>query len=146
MEKKKKIIVIGIIGTLSITFLTLTSLGVFDLFGNEFYQYDPDSGVSGLSDALEEVHNITLEVEYVTQPTDVWANFSLYGYETTVFDALESRCSVETKVYGLGILVIGIDGVKGDWIYFVNGKFAGVAANAFNLDHGDYILWKHINV
>ena len=134
MEKKPKYILIGIVGALSISLLVLTSLGIFN------NSNDTNSGITGRTDALKEVHNITLEVEYVTQPTDIWENFSLFNFKTTVFDALDAKCVVQTSTFGLGILVIGINGVTGDWIYYVNGKFAGVAANAFNLNNGDHIF------
>jgi hypothetical protein len=63
-----------------------------------------------------------------------------------VLDALKEKCDVKTKEYSYGTLVIGIDGVEGDWIYYVNGKYAGVGAAAYYLDNGDEIYWKHVNV
>jgi hypothetical protein len=85
-------------------------------------------------------------VEYVSIPKKNWENISLYNYDTSVLDALKEKCDVKTKEYSYGILVIGIDGVDGDWIYYVNGKYAGVGAQAYYLSNGDDIYWKHVNV
>ena len=42
MDKKHKSILIAIIGIGSFSFLVLVSLGVIDLFGDQFYQFNPN--------------------------------------------------------------------------------------------------------
>jgi len=57
---------------------------------------------------------------------------------TSVFDALNSSSTVNYKEFaGMGKMIIAIDSVPQNnthyWIYFVNGNFAGVAADKFVL-------------
>ena len=139
MKKNFKILVIAIIAVSSFTGLILFSVFLLPLFNLNNIN-------TGRSDLLPEVHNITLTVEYVTQPTDYWENFSLFGYNTAVLDALQENCIVELSHYSHGALVVSINGVTGDWVYYVNGLFAGVGAADYYLDHGDNIHWKHVNI
>jgi hypothetical protein len=150
VEKLTKYIIIAVIGASCFSLLILYSYGVIpgfetNLFNNNSSTNDED-GITGRSTALSEVHNITLTVEYFPDTKKTWDNISLYNYDTSVLDALKEKCDVKTKEYSYGTLVIGIDSVEGDWIYYVNGKYAGVGAAAYYLDNGDEIYWKHVNV
>ena len=147
VQKISKYIIIAIIGTSCFTALLLYSYGLIPgLNPNTLNENDESDGATGRSEALSEVHNITLEVEYVTKSTKTWENFSLYNSKTSVLDALKEKCDVKTVEYSYGVLVVGIDGVDGDWIYYVNGKYAGIGAQSYYLDDGDEIHWKHVNV
>jgi hypothetical protein len=149
VERVVKYLLIGIIGFSCFTVLILYNFGMIpglDPTTLSTNNGDDGEGASGRSEALSEVHNISLTVEYVTKPTKEWENFSLYNYKTSVLDALEEKCDVDTKDYSYGTMVIRIDGVQGDWIYYVNGEYAGVGAAAFYLNDGDEIHWKHVNV
>lgn len=139
MKKKFKIILVAIIAVSS-----FTGLVIFSLFFLPFF--NPGDNVTGRSNPLSEVHNITLIVEYVNQPIDSWENISLFGYQTSVLDALEEKCDVQLSFFSNGALVVGINGVTGDWVYYVNGLFAGVGAADYNLNHGDNIHWKRVNI
>ncbi|MFX0032147.1 MAG: DUF4430 domain-containing protein [Promethearchaeota archaeon] len=140
MKKYLKYLIIAVIGISSFTVVILYSFGVFPF--TNLNQVGPNTG---RDTPLAEVFNISLTVEYVTEPTQTWDNISLYNYQTSVLDALQEKCTVEVSLFSNGALVIGIDGVYGDWIYFVNGMFAGVGAADYYLNHGDSILWKHVN-
>ncbi|MFX1493753.1 MAG: DUF4430 domain-containing protein [Promethearchaeota archaeon] len=141
MKKKLKFVIIALIGISGFTVLILYSSGFLPFLNPNQSGYN-----TGRDTALPEVFNISLTVEYVTQPIQTWENISLYDYDTTVLDALQEKCTVELSYFSNGPLVIGIDGVNGDWIYFVNGMFAGVGAADFYLNHGDKIYWKHVNI
>ena len=140
MRKKLKFAIIALIGISSFTVLIFYSFGFFPFLNPNQGGYN-----TGRDTALPEVFNISLTVEYVTQPNQTWENISLYDYDTTVLDALREKCTVELSYFSNGALVIGIDGVNGDWIYYVNDMFAGVGAADFHLNHGDKIYWKHVN-
>ncbi len=149
MEKITKFVFIGIIGLSCFSALFLYSFGLIPgLETNALISENDDSsdGAVGRSEALSEVHNITLKVEYDPESTGTWENISLYNYKTSVLDALEEKTDVQTKEYGNGILVIGIDGVGGDWVYYVNGEYAGIGAADYYLENEDEIYWKHVNV
>jgi hypothetical protein len=139
IRKNVKIIFITVIGVSCFTALIIFSLFFLPLI-------IPENVIRGRNTPLSEVHNITLKVEYVTQPTEIWDNISLYGYNTAVLDALEEKCDVELSIFGTGKLVIGINDVRGDWVYYVNGLFAGVGAADYYLNDSDSIHWKHVNV
>lgn len=140
MKKSLKFLIIAVIGISSFTILILFSFGVFP-----FSNLNQEGPNTGRGTPLQEVFNVSLTVEYVTQPTKTWDNISLFNYKTSVLDALQAKCNVGISSFSNGILVISIDGVYGDWIYFVNGVFAGVGAADFYLNHGDSIYWKHVN-
>ena len=149
MERVAKYVLIGIIGLSCFSALFLYSFGLIPGLGpNELISENSDSsdGAVGRSEALSEVHNITLKVEYVTKSTETWENISLYNSKTSVLDALKEKTVVETKEFGSGILVVGIDGVVGDWVYYVNGEYAGIGAAEYYLENEDEIHWKHVNV
>ncbi len=139
MKKHLKIILIAAVGISSFTGLMVFSFFYLPLLNQ-------GGLITGRSSRLPEVYNISLTIEYVTQPIESWENFSLFGYNTAVLDALEEKCTVQLSLFGSGALVIGINGVNGDWVYYVNGLFAGVGAADYYLNHGDSIYWKHVNV
>ncbi len=141
MKKNIKLAIITLIGISSFTVLILYSFGFFPFLNLNQSGYN-----TGRDTALPEVFNISLTVEYVTQPNQTWENISLYNYDTTVLDALQEKCSVELSFFSNGALVIGINGVNGDWIYYVNDMFAGVGAGDYYLNHGDKIYWKRVNI
>ncbi len=148
MEKIAKYIIIAIIGTSFFSVLLLYNFGLVPGFEQSSLinsDNDESDGATGRSEALSEVHNITLTVEYVSKPPKTWEKFSLSSHKTSVLDALEAKCQVVTKDYGYGKMVVGIDGVNGDWVYFVNGDYAGIGAAAYYLEDGDEIYWEHIN-
>ena len=139
MKKNLKFGIIALIGVSSFTIIILYSFGFLPFLSQNI---SPNGRVS----PLPQVFNISLTVEYVTEPTQTWENLSLYNYHTTVLDALQEKCVVELAYFSNGPLVIAIDDVNGDWIYFVNDLFAPVGAADYNLNHGDIIYWKHVNV
>lgn len=139
MKKNLKILFIAVIAISSFTGLILFSFFIFPLFNQ-------DGNNSGRPNLLSEVHSISLTVEYVSHPTEYWENFSLYGYNTAVLDALEEKCEVELSFFSNGALVVRINDIFGDWVYYVNGLFAGVGAADYYLSNGDSIHWKRVNV
>jgi hypothetical protein len=139
MKKNLKIIFVATIAICSFTGLILFSFFIFPLLNQ-------DGSNTGRPNLLSEAHNISLTVEYVNYPTEYWENFSLYEYNTAVLDALEEKCEVELSFFSNGALVVSINGVFGDWVYYVNGLFAGVGAADYYLNHGDNIHWKRVNV
>ena len=139
MKKNHKILLIAILAISSFTGLIVSSYFIFPLFNQ-------DGNNMGRPNLLSEVYNISLTVEYVSQTTEYWENFSLHGYNTAVLDALEAKCAVELSFFFNGALVVAINDVYGDWVYYVNGLFAGVGAADYYLNHGDNIYWKRVNV
>ncbi|MBD3213199.1 MAG: DUF4430 domain-containing protein [Candidatus Lokiarchaeota archaeon] len=91
---------------------------------------------------LISLKNLTLIIVHQSSDTDIWANFSLYIGEETVYDALIKWCEVSFDDYGLmGYLITGIDGDNGDWRYSINDQYVGVAANKAKLNNNDIIKW-----
>ena len=139
MKKNYKLLSMAAIAICSFTGLIIFSVFLLPLFNQNAIN-------TGRSNPLYEVHNITLTVEYVSQESENWENYSLFGYNTAVLDALEEKCVVELSFFSNGALVLSINGVTGDWVYYVNGLFAGVGAADYYLNHGDNIHWKRVNV
>jgi len=68
---------------------------------------------------------------------------------TSVFDALNVSFSVEHKEFvGMGKMIIGIDSVTQNsthyWLYFVDGRIAGVAADKFILTKDSSVELKFL--
>lgn len=65
---------------------------------------------------------------------------------TNVLNVTRSVIDVETQWSGYYAFVVAIGGVSQDqnhwWQYWVNGEYAPVASNMYNLANGDYIEWK----
>ena len=65
---------------------------------------------------------------------------------TTVLNVTESVVEVEANWFGDLAYVISIAGVHedvgGSWEYWVNGERPSVAANKYQLEDGDSVLWK----
>ena len=123
MKQKKKYILIAIIG---VTLFSLLILVNFSL--------KPDK--------LETVENITLIVDYNNSTIKTRANFTLSEGKTTAFDALNQWCEIQYAVYGIRYFVIAIDGIGGNWLYFINGNLAGEGSNVYALNNGDVVEWR----
>jgi hypothetical protein len=138
MKKSFKMLIIIAMGISSFAILILYS-----------FQFSPSTNpgpTTGRNNPLPEVYNISLTVEYVTQPSDTWDNISLMDYKTSVLDALKEKCIVVFSIFGNGAFVMSINNVNGSWVYYVNGLFASVGAADYYLNNGDSIHWKHVNV
>ena len=70
----------------------------------------------------------------------------------TVFDLLQTVAQkeelvIEIKQYDFGSLVESIDGYKNSadksWIFYVNGQMADKAADKFELQKGDQVIWRY---
>jgi hypothetical protein len=125
MELKKKNIFIGIIGASLFSILILIN----------FSLYQPQN-------KLESVENITLFVDYNNGTIKTQENFTLSGGKTTAFDALDRWCEIQYDDFGWGIIVRVIDGVGGNWLYFINGNAPGVGSDVFALNDGDTVEWQ----
>ena len=123
MKQKKKYILIAIIG---VTLFSLLILVNFSL--------KPDK--------LETVEDITLIVDYNNTTIKTRANFTLSEGKTTAFDALNQWCEIQYAVYGNQYFVIAIDGIGGNWLYFINGNLAGEGSNVYALNNGDLVEWR----
>ena len=125
MVQKKKYMLIAIIGA------TLFSLLIFINFN--LYK---------APDKLEMVENITLIVDYNNSTIKTRENFTLSGGKTTAFDALNQWCEIQYDDFGWGVIVRAIDGLGGNWLYFINGKAPGVGSDVYALKDGDLVEWK----
>ena len=128
-----KYIFIGIFGSMCFSYLLV-------------YNYWLTTGVASSyktcsETPLEVVEDITLTVDFGNDTIKVWGDFILTGSKTSVLDALEKYCDVEYDDYGWGVLVTGIDGAEGDWLYEVNGEKPGCGADRYYLRDGDDIKW-----
>jgi len=75
-----------------------------------------------------------------------------FGEGMSVFDLLQegtgpAEIFLQTKMYNIGIFIEMIGDKKNGrdgkyWTYYVNGKFAPVAADKFKLKAGDKVEWK----
>ncbi len=107
-----------------------------------FFVFSSSLEVGEVNRAQKIATDLTLIVDYGNGTIKTQENFELTNYNTTAFDALAKWCEVDYKEYGeLGILVDNIDGIQGNWRYSINGDFAGVSSNKYNLKNGDTIRW-----
>ena len=127
MEQKKKYILIAIIGA---TLFSLLILINFNLYKTP--------------DKLEMVENITLIVDYNNGTIKTRENFTLSEGKTTAFDALNQWCEIQYVVFVNGIFVKAIDGISGNWLYFINGIFQGMGSDVYALKDGDLVEWRRI--
>ncbi len=151
MEKKVKYILISAIGATCFTALIIFNYAIvseLDISSDSSF----NDGISGNPDRLKSVHNITVRVDFAgVKSNGEVANFSLYNYKTSAFYATEKAFDIE---YNGGpeseAFIYKIDGVENNinkanhyWIYYVNGKYAGIGTSDFNLVDGDEIEWKY---
>ncbi len=149
MQKNSKYFLIALLGSTCFTVLLIFNLvivpGLDPLSSSSSSDSDGiDENARGRGEPLDEVHNIDLSVDFLSQSTKSWENYSLYNGKTSVLDALEEKCTVGTEQHGIGILVVEIDGVNGNWIYKVNGVQPGVGAAVYYLSDGDEIEWVQV--
>ena len=127
MRKKVKYIVIALIGIMSFTTIIIIYVNL--------KQTPP---------TLQKVEGLDLYVDYNNGSVKVRDNFTLQGGKTTAFDALAKWCSVRYDFYGRQIFVLQIDGIGGNWLYYVNNYSPGVASNLYPLENGDSIKWQRV--
>lgn len=107
-----------------------------------FFVYTTSVEIPDVNEPLKEVHDITLIVDYGNGTIRTHANFTLNEYNTTAFHALVEWCEVQYKGFGeQGILVEEIDGLRGNWRYFINGDYSRVSSDKYNLKNGDIVKW-----
>jgi len=65
---------------------------------------------------------------------------------TNVYNLTVMLFEVDTQWVGDRVFINAIDGVSQDeshgWQYWVNGNYASVASNLYNLNDGDSVLWN----
>ena len=125
MKKRAKFFLIGIIGIISFSTLITINLNL---------KQTPDT--------LELVTDLNLYVDYNNGTIKIRENFTLSGGKTTVFDALALWCEILYDDYGWGIIVREIDGVGGNWLYYVNDVSPSVGSDVYPLENGDSIRWE----
>lgn len=125
MKRKVKFFIIGIFGIIS-----FSTLIIF----NFCLKQTPDT--------VESVSNLNLYVDYNNGSIKVRQNFTLSDGKTTAFDALEKWCIISYDDYGWGIIVREIDGIGGNWLYFVNDVSPSVGSDLYPLENGDSIRWE----
>ena len=125
MEQKKKYILIAIIGASLFSLLILVNISL----------YNPPNN-------LESVEDITLIVDYNNGTIKMRENFTLSEGKTTAFDALNEWCDLQYDDFGWGIIVRAIDGIGGNWLYFINGDYQGRGSDAYSLKDGDLVEWQ----
>ena len=93
-------------------------------------------------DTLELVTDLNLHVDYNNGSIKIRQNFTLSGGKTTAFDALALWCEISYDDYGWGIIVREIDGIGGNWLYFINDISPSVGSDLYPLENGDSIRWE----
>jgi hypothetical protein len=127
MRRKFKFIIIAIIGIISFTTLVLINFNL---------KQPPPT--------LQRVEGLSLYVDYNNGSIKTRDNFTLEGGKTTAFDALAKWCTIQYDNYGWGIIVREIDGVGGNWLYYVNNYSPGVGSDLYPLKDGDSINWTRV--
>jgi hypothetical protein len=127
MRKKFKFIIIALIGIASFTTLIIV---YFNL--------------KQASPTLEKVEGLNLYVDYNNGSIKIRENFTLEGGKTTAFDSLSKWCIVKYSIYGREFFVREIDGIGGNWLYYVNNHSPGDASNLYPLENGDSIRWERV--
>ena len=98
MDKKLKFFIIAIVGISSFSLLI-------------FFNFNSIS--NPIEAPKESVNNISLIVDNKNGPIKVHENFTLENNKTSAFDALDKWCDIKYIVYGFGIFVSEIDGIRG---------------------------------
>ena len=127
MRKKFKYIIIALIGIMSFTTLIIVYVNL--------KQAPP---------TLQKVEGLNLYVDYNNGSVKVINNFTLEGGKTTAFDALAKWCNIRYDNFGWGIIVREIDGIGGNWFYYVNNYSPSVGSNLYPLENGDSIKWQRV--
>lgn len=125
MEHKKKYLLIAIIGATLFSLLVLVNFSIYKT-----------------PDKFETVEDITLIVDYNNSTIKTRANFTLSEGKTTAFDALNQWCEIQYDDFGWGIIVRAIDGIGGNWLYFINSIAPGVGSDMYSLNNGDLVEWR----
>jgi len=83
----------------------------------------------------------------------LWRFENISSDKGTVLDCLKAAAeivgeNVLTAEYIYGTFVVSIAGVENgrddnNWLYWVNGDFANMASDEYNLEDGDVVLWKY---
>jgi hypothetical protein len=113
-----------------------------------------DLPASGLASASQTVKQneiaVTLTIDYGNGDTQMFSEQPLQNGQS-VLDLFEQSKVVLEKRYfpGVGAFIEAINGVHNSntyyWQYWVNGKYATVAAELYKLQNGDKVLWKRTN-
>jgi hypothetical protein len=128
VKEYNKYIIIAIIGLASFTSLIY--------FG---FTYSPHPE----NEKSETVQNISLTIDYGNGTLYNQENFRLTNYKTSAFDAVNTWADVQFTDYGAqGYLIESIDGIEGNWLYYVNEEYISVAANKYYLQDGDQIRFE----
>jgi len=97
-------------------------------------------GVSG-SDAIIAAEGLSLSVDFGNGTIITFSNLN----GSTVLDVTSEVLSIQIQWYGPLAYVRGIEGVIAEgqygWQYWVNDKFASMAASLYSLEDGDTVLW-----
>ena len=145
MEKTHKYLILVIIGTTCFTGLILFNYYIVPEWQASLNQSNnDDDAYVGLDNPLQEVHNITLIVDYNGElETKKVKDFNLTSGKTTAFDAVDKWCDVE---YWEGKKYITyIDGVGIGWTYYVNEPpLPNKPAIEFYLNNGDKVYWTYV--
>lgn len=108
----------------------------------------------GFQEANQEI-TVALKIDFGDGNINNYDGIKL-GQEKTVFNLLkkvaeENDMEFSFKEYpDLGVLIESIDNVKNDfginkwWQYWVNGQYATVGADKYELKNNDLVEWKYI--
>lgn len=144
LGKTLKFLLIGIIASISLTFLILFQLGVFIPPNNNG---NGDNGQSVMY--KESVSNITLYIDYGNETVDIWVGYSLYNYNTSVFHALDMYYDLEYEYYAIydDYLITSINGISQNsthaWHFWVNGEISPTGCSKYALDNDSIINWNY---
>ena len=96
------------------------------------------------------IEKVFLSIDFISEETKKLEIEFREGM--TVSDLLQegtgqAEIFLQTKMYSLGVFIERIGDKKNGldnkyWVYYVNGKFAPVAADKFKLKAGDKVEWK----
>jgi len=127
-KKYNKFAIIGII--------VLASFSSLIYFG---ISYSPPTA----NQRQEQVENLILIIDYGNGTLNNFTNFELSNYETTAFDALDKWTSIQYIDYGAqGYFIESIDGLDGNWLYYINDNYVSIASNKYFLESGDTIKFE----
>ena len=102
----------------------------------------------------ESIHNVTLNISYGVGNNYInqTYNISLTGHYTTIFDIMNSCCTIEYDIFWWThptFFITGINGVLENeaenhfWTYEVNGNYIAAGANAYCPGNDSFIQWSY---
>ncbi len=143
MQKNKKIKIVGIV---ILSFLIL--IFAYKVFQTHNSVPSPFSSpyVGGGQVGVNPSKKTTPQINDLNFTDNITGEISVYDFMNKMRD--EGKINFTAKNYiGMGEFIVSINGVAVNqnyaWIYYVNGKEAGIGISNYKINPGDVVSWRY---